>query len=238
MKLPRFDIPNYNAVLPVSLDEVKYRPYTVKEEKILLLAVQSDSSDDKLEAVIQLISNCANVDAELLHPTDLEWLFMQIRSCSVSSMVEVNYNVIPESCGAKEEQVCPNVIRTAFDISEVQVKNIDEMNKAAIKKNGAWIVMLSDIIGVQFKIRTIKEAQDPLYELVESIIDGPNVYSKEDFSAADFEEFINGFSPLQLKPISDFLHAVPFSEVEITSRCSVCKKEFKSTVTDIVNFLV
>ena len=240
MKLPRLDIPNYKTTLPVSLTEVTYRPYTVKEEKILLMAMQGDDAGDKIEAMLQVVTNCSSVDAKTCHPVDIEWLFLKIRSCAVSSMVEVMYNITPETCGKLEDsqRVCPVKISGGFDIGSVEIKNLEEMSQYATRSGDTWVVMITDTVGLQFKIVALDVESDHLYGLVQSVIDGSSVYPKEDFTAEEFNTFIDSFVPSQLEPVTKFLRAVPFTSAVITARCSVCKKEFKSEVTDIVNFLV
>jgi len=240
MKLPRLDIPNYKTTLPVSLTEVSYRPYTVKEEKILLMAMQGDDPADKINAMLQVVTNCSSIDAKACHPVDVEWLFLQIRSCAVSSLVEVMYNIVPETCGKPEdsERKCPMKINGAFDIGDVTIKNLEEMSKYATRSGDTWVVMISDTVGLQFKIVSLALEDDHLYGLVQSVIDGPSVYPKEEFTAEEFNAFIDSFYPAQLEPLTRFLRSVPYTSATITAKCSICKKEFKSDVKDIVNFLV
>lgn len=239
MKLPRLDIPNYVETLPMAGVDVTYRPYTVKEEKILMMGVQSDDAVDKINAVNQIVSNCSDLDVKTAHPVDLEWIFLKIRACSVASMVEVNYNVGQSECGGINSNIeCPNVIKTAFDISQVYVANMEELKKFAIQKKDTWIVMLTDELGIQLKFKSIVNEISALYEMTETIIDGSEVYQKSDFSVEEFDEFIDDLPTPVTLGIKQFLELAPTTQVDIKARCPKCKKEFNHTATGVISFLV
>ena len=241
MKLPRRDLPNYTTILPISLAEVSFRPYTVKEEKILMQGVQSGERADKIEALNQLIESCSSLDTNSAHPTDIEWLFLRIRSCSVSSLVDLSYSIAPQTCGQGPDNFdsCPQTIKTCFDINDAVIENINEMEKYAIKRGDKWLVMIDVEVGLQFKIKTSKSAENALYELVECIIDGQTVIPKSEFTPEEFDLFLEeSFTPKDIEPVIKFLDASPYTSVNIAARCSKCKKDFSYKMTDIASFLV
>lgn len=241
MKLPRLDVPNYDATLPVSGQKIRYRPYTVKEEKILMMASQSDQPMDKINALNQIIANCSDVDPVEAHPTDVEWIFLQIRAVSVSPVVELNYTITPENCGADEEDRhnCPREIKTGFNINtDVTVENIEEMSKHATLRTDGWVVRLSDNIGLLVKLRSAKAEDSALYEMVESIFDGDQIFAKSDFSLEEFNEFIDDLPTPNTKILKDFLDAIPYTQTRVVAVCHKCKKEFPYKATGVISFLV
>ena len=94
--LPRIDTPTYELEIPSTKQKVRYRPFLIKEEKILLMAQQGDDSDEKIESIKQVIRNCIiqDIDVERLATFDIEYIFVNLRSKSISNIVELNYNTI------------------------------------------------------------------------------------------------------------------------------------------------
>lgn len=241
MKLPRLDLPRYSDTLPVSGRTISFRPYTVKEEKILLMAATSSNPSDKLQAVYQIVSNCSDINVVSDHPADIEWTFLQIRSCSVSSKVEVVYHIDKEECGAIDstQTECPIDIKTAFDIGAVTVLNIEEMEKYATKaKGGGWVVPLAGDVSLHVIIKPTKSVETAMYELVEAIIEGEDVTPKELFTNEEFNDFIDDLPANATDNLKTFLKATPVTSATINARCHKCQKEFTYTVSGLLGFLV
>ena len=91
--LPRIDTPTYELEIPSTKQKVRFRPFLIKEEKILLMAQQGDDTDEKIESIKQVIRNCIiqDIDVERLATFDIEYIFVNLRSKSISNIVELNY---------------------------------------------------------------------------------------------------------------------------------------------------
>jgi len=185
MKLPIIDSPIFEIKL-VSLEEpVKYRPFTVKEEKILLIAEESNDDKDILNAIRQVIQNCcmSKVDVSKLPLFDIEYLFLQLRSKSVSNISTLRYR-------DKED----NEVRE-FEVDLDTIKpEIDPTHSTTIK--------LSDAVTVTFKYPTIEDvskiktdSEDASIELVAScidtILDEDELFVADNFTLEEKVEFIN-----------------------------------------------
>lgn len=185
MKLPVIDSPIFEIKL-VSLEEpVKYRPFTVKEEKILLIAEESNDDKDILNAIRQVIQNCcmSTVDVSKLPLFDIEYLFLQLRSKSVSNISTLRYR-------DKED----NEVRE-FDIDLDTIKpEIDPKHSTTIK--------LSNSVTITFKYPTIEDvskiktdSEDASIELVAScidtILDEDELFVADNFTLEEKVEFIN-----------------------------------------------
>ena len=185
MKLPVIDSPIFEIKL-VSLEEpVKFRPFTVKEEKILLIAEESNDDKDILNAIRQVINNCcmSKVDVNKLPLFDIEYLFLQLRSKSVSNISTLRYR-------DKEDN----------EVREFQV-DLDTITPQ-IDPNHSTIIKLSDNITVTFKYPTIEDvskiktdSDDASIELVAScidtILDEDELFIGDNFTLEEKVEFIN-----------------------------------------------
>lgn len=239
MKLPKRDLPQYEDILPVSGIKYVFRPYTVKEERILMMS--TSNPNDKVMAVKQIVENCTDLDVSKLHPTDLEWVFLQLRKTSVSSLVEVMYNVKDE-CGLDKENpqgTCPLEIKTGFDISNAHVMSLDEINKLATPaKGGGWLLELDSDLYLHLEFIVPDGITNALYSMTKSIVDGDNVIAKEDFSEDEFSAFIDDLPPKIMAKIVEFISATPYTSAKVQTRCKVCKKTFEYEAKGLVNFLV
>ena len=239
MKLPKRDLPQYEDILPVSGIKYVFRPYTVKEERILMMS--TSNPNDKVMAVKQIVENCTSLDVSKLHPTDLEWVFLQLRKTSVSSLVEVMYNVKDE-CGLDKENpqgTCPLEIKTGFDISNAHVMSLDEINKLATPaKGGGWLLELDSDLYLHLEFIVPDGITNALYSMTKSIVDGDNVIAKEDFSEDEFSAFIDDLPPKIMAKIVEFISATPYTSAKVQARCKVCKKTFEYEAKGLVNFLV
>ena len=116
--LPTIDTPTYTITLPVSKQEIKFRPYVVKEQKVLLMAIESKDPEAIIEAIKQIVDNCVltKINARLLPAVDIEFIFYNLRARSQSETVDLKYkcnNIVKgESCGGimREQGVGGEVI--------------------------------------------------------------------------------------------------------------------------------
>ena len=123
MGLPKIDIVTFTTELPSNKQKIIYRPFLVKEEKILLMATKSDSQDDQLNAIKQIINNCVQteIDVDKMPLFDLEWLFLQLRIHSVCDVLDLKFK--HKTCD------CDHIQNVSFDLKEVQMKYNPSQNK-------------------------------------------------------------------------------------------------------------
>jgi hypothetical protein len=210
MALPKIKHPTYKVVIPTSQKTVSFRPYTVLEEKLLMMARSSEVTEDIISSIKQVLQNCIiePIDVENLATVDVEYLFLKLRSKSVNETVDLEYTD-PET---KE------IIKFNINLEEVEVKkNPDHTNK----------IMLQDDIGIVFKyptlddVRTVETNDDQeaaafevLLNCVEKIFDGDNVYSE--FNKEELEEFINSLPIESMNKMREFFDTLPVLEHTVT----------------------
>lgn len=116
MALPKIKHPTYSVTIPSTGQEINIRPFTVQEEKLLLMAKSSDNVNDTVTTIKQVINNCImeNVDIDKLSTFDIEYLFIKLRAKSVGEIVDLEY-IVPET---KEN------IKFKINLDEIQVKKI------------------------------------------------------------------------------------------------------------------
>ena len=141
MALPKLEVPSYTAVLPSTGQTIKYRPFLVKEEKTLLLALESDDQKQIQDAVVTLLSNCitSRLNIKRLAMFDLEYLFLKIRAKSVSESLEMKVT-------------CTDDNETQVDV-EINLEEV-EVN---IPKEHTDIIELTDDVSVKMKYPSLDQ---------------------------------------------------------------------------------
>ena len=118
--LPKIDVPMYDLVLPLTKKKVRFRPFLVKEEKILLMAMEAEDDNSILLAIKQIVSNCClddDMNVNTLPITDLEYLFLNLRARSVGEMVDLQYKCNNKVKDDKdEEKECGNVVKLSINL--------------------------------------------------------------------------------------------------------------------------
>jgi hypothetical protein len=206
MPLPKIKHPIFEFTIPSTNKKEPFRPFLVKEEKILLMAKSSEDQSDILRAVKQVVNNCAindSFDVDKLAIFDIEYLFIQLRSVSVNNVVKLSYRDNEDG----------EVYDFEIDLKDVKVKFPDKVDR---------VIKISEKTGLQMKypaasIFDDKEffgaGDDAYYELVvrciDKIYDGDDIFDPEDYSKEEIEEFLNDLSVDIFEKIQAFMNNVP-----------------------------
>ena len=209
MPLPRISTPTYELVLPSSNKKIKYRPFLVKEEKVLIIALESQDQKQIANAVKSIITSCIlsrGIKVDKLSTFDIEYLFLNIRGKSVGEDIEVMVT-------------CPDDGKTqvpmSINIDSIQIKKSDEHNPD-IKLDDQFTLRmrypsLSEFIKSNFTMEDMKV--DDTFELIASCID--QVYSEEeswtqeDCTKKELVDFIEQLNSSQFKQIEKFFDTMP-----------------------------
>jgi hypothetical protein len=214
MALPQIVLPTYELEIPSSGKTIKYRPFVVKEEKVLLMALETNDENAIEDAVRTLLKGCiqSRVKLEDLAIFDLEYIFLNIRAVSVGEVVEMMLTCEDDG----ETQIKYNL-----NLTEVQViKSEDYSNK----------IMLSDDVGlimkypsfeefVKVSIAGVQSSADNVLEImakcVDQIFDGEDVYDSSTTSKKEFVEFVEGLTNKQFEKVQEFFSEMPVLKHEI-----------------------
>ena len=210
MPLPRIAAPTYELELPSSGKTIQYRPFLVKEEKVLVIALESEDTKQITTAIKNVIKNCVltkGLKIEALPTFDIEYLFLNIRGKSVGEELEVNI-----ICPDDEETQVPVTI----DLDDIKVQK-DEEHTNKVKLDDTLMMemkypSLDQFIKNNFDFKE-QNAMDQSFELIASCIDKiyseEEVWATEDCTKKELNEFLESMNSSQFKDIEKFFETMP-----------------------------
>ena len=218
MALPKLNVPSYNVKLPSTGKPVKFRPFLVKEEKLLYLAMESGEQQDMMDAIKRIIVDCTNLTkVDDLSTFDIEYLFLQIRTRSVGETVEVTVT-------------CPDddttQVKASIPLDEIGVKT-DPEHTRELKLNDELILTLGypslDLfVKMNFgsdDTNMIDQVFDLAIACAESIADAGQVYLCKDATKKELREFFENMNSKQFQMIQNFFETMPklSHEIKVTN---------------------
>jgi hypothetical protein len=233
MALPIVATPKYEIKIPSSGQVVEYRPFLVKEEKVLLLASETKDEREQIRAMKQAIRNCTfeKIDVDKLAPFDIEYLFLKLRSKSVGETVEVSV-----TC----EDGCKDTVKVPVRLDDVEVKFNPQFTNRIQLSDTVGVLMRYPAYDDMIKLTEAQKKEDPalIMEFVAScvdvIYDKSEVYKSSEYSNKEVVEFLEQLSQLALKKIMNFFEYMPSLEKTITYSC--CGKEKEVTLKGAQSF--
>ena len=237
MPLPKIATPTYELELPSTGKTIRYRPFLVKEEKVLLIALESEDTKQITNAIRAVIKNCIatkGVKVETLPTFDIEYLFLNIRGKSVGEEIEVNL-------------ICPDdevtEVKTKINIDDIKIqKNDEHTNQIKIDEN---IMMemkypsLDEFIKNNFDFNE-KNQMDQSFELIGSCIE--KIYTEEevwvtaDCTKKEVNEFLESMNSSQFKDIETFFETMPKLKHTVTLINPNTKKENEIVLEGLASF--
>jgi len=237
MPLPKIATPTYELELPSTEETIKFRPFLVKEEKLLVLALESEDTKQITTAIKNVIKNCIltkGVKVETLPTFDIEYLFLNIRGKSVGEVLDVN--IICPDDGETEVEV-------KIDLDEIKVKKNDD-HKRQIKLDDSIMMemkypSLEQFVKNNFDLND-KNAMDQSFELIASCVD--KIYSEDEVWAAadctkkEMTEFLEQMNSSQFKEIESFFETMPKLSHTIKVKNPNTKKENEIVLEGLASF--
>ena len=237
MPLPKISTPTYELELPSTGTTIKYRPFLVKEEKVLLIALESEDNKQITNAIKAVIKNCIQtkgIKVETLPTFDIEYLFLNIRGKSVGEEIEVNL-------------ICPDdettEVKTKINIDDIKIeKNDKHSNQIKIDDN---IMMemkypsLDEFIKNNFDFQQGNQMEQS-FELIGSCID--KIFTEEevwvvaDCTKKEINEFLESMNSSQFKDIETFFETMPKLKHTVTITNPNTKKENEIILEGLASF--
>ena len=235
MALPKLTTPTYELEIPSTDEKVKYRPFLVKEEKILLMAMESGENKDIVQAVKQIVTECTfnKLNLGTMPMFDVEYLFLNIRSKSVGEISTLNV-------------LCPDDKKTyaavEVNLSEVKVQVDDgHTNKIELTDEMGIIMTYPTIDSFnETGIQTITASN--MLEVIGNCVlqiyeeKGEKVYEAKDQTKKELTDFIESVNTSQFKKLQKFFDTMPKLKHEITVKNPKTKKESKITLMGLNDF--
>ena len=236
MALPKLNVPVYEAILPSTEKVIKYRPFLVKEEKLLFTA-QESGGDAVLPAVKQIIKNCVQgeLDIDNMPLFDIEYLFLRLRAKSVGE--EVTLGLKPWGCPQNNGELCEFT-------TEVSV-NLEEIKCVKDKKHTSKI-MLDDKIGIMMKYPDISQlnikgsenemGMKVIKDCINMIFTEEDTHERDSFTGEELDDFIDSLNTKQMDKIRNFFETMPTLKHTVKYNCKTCGEEKETTVQGLNSF--
>ncbi len=206
MALPKVVAPTYELELPSNGRKIKYRPFLVKEEKVLLIAMDSGDEKQITQATVDVINACvtSRIKIEDLPSFDLEYLFLKIRAASVGEEITVNVVCLDDN---------KTKVQHTININDVKVfKPKGHTDKVMINKNVGVIMKYPKLDHfIEFGVRgeTDMDGLDIIVGCIDQIFDGEDVTEASDCTIKELKEFIESLTQRQFNKVSKFFETMP-----------------------------
>ena len=237
MALPILETATYDLTLPSKDVKVKFRPFLVKEEKILLQALESGKDEDMTNALKQIVHACTfgKVNIDTLPLFDVEYIFLQIRAKSVGEI-------------AKLKLLCPDDSKTyadvEIDLSKVEVHVDDEHTNNIVidEKKKLGMIMsyptINSAKGRDPKKEKTRAMFDILANSIYQIYEGDKIHTPADYSNEEMQKFIDSLDSKTYKKINDFFDSMPKLKQDIELENPKTKVKSKLTLSGLSDFFV
>ena len=205
MALPRINTPTYEFTLPSTQEKVKYRPFLVKEEKVLLLAMEGEDEKEINDAVIDIVSECTfgAIDGKTSPTYDMEYAFLRIRAKSVGETVELEVTA-PDDGKTK--------VPYTLNLEEVNVQMSLGHENNIILSDEVTVVLRHPTLGM-VNFAENKSETESIFEMVascvESITFGDDTYNRVDITKEEINTFIGDLSQNMFEKIQNFFDTMP-----------------------------
>lgn len=231
--LPKIEVPKYELTVPSTGQKITYRPYLVKEEKILLIALESTDAEQIRKAIVNIVEECTeDVDIKTLTGYDVEYIFVKLRAVSVGAKVELVRGC--DKCDYKDNQFI-------VDLDKVEVKNAKSSDDLQIKLDDKLTVDIG-YPKTTDKIEEHDVAADLLIAVVANSIDtiyyGEDTYSAKEVSKKELREFVEGFSTSHFNKITKVLLDGPYVGLTVNYTCKECGHEHTVELKGLIDFFM
>jgi hypothetical protein len=237
--LPKLDVPIYETKLISSGQIVRYRPFLVKEQKLFLMASESEDVNETINAIKQVITNCVldEIDINTMSTFDIEYLFLQLRARSVGEMVNLNFTC---NNNVEEDKKCGNTVKIDLNVLEVQPSlNPEHTNKIQITDK-LGIVMKYPTFGMidtmNLNTEDLSQILDMVVSCIDYIYDDEQVYYAKDTTRKELVEFVENMQQADLEKVSKFFSTLPKIKKDVHFNCTKCGYQEEITLEGVQSF--
>jgi len=239
MALPKIDVPTYEIELPVSKKKIKYRPFLVKEQKNLMMAIESSDATSIQQTIRDILNNCTLTEGiviDRLPIIDIEYYFINLRAKSVGEIVETRYRCNNEVEGKE----CGNIMEKDIDITQIKVR-IDEVIDPEIQLTDKISIKLKypefGVVADSLKYQNISDITfNMIAESIEWIYDGEQFYPGHEAQAGEMLDFVEGMNQEQFSKVEKFFENLPVLKETIDIDCGKCGFHHKIDVEGLESF--
>ena len=234
MALPKLNTPTYELELPSTGLPIKYRPFLVKEQKLLLVAQETGKEEDIAQVVGDLVESCTfgKVDSKVAPIFDVEYLFLRIRGKSIGEIVDLNI-----TCPDDEK----TQVNVKINLEDVSVNMLDDHTNEIQLLDDCKIIfrypILTDMKNVGVDSGSVENIFSIMTSCVTEIHYGDDVYTKADMTNKDINEFVDQLTGQQFEKISEFFNSMPKLRHIVNVTNPKTKKKSEVTLEGLQSFL-
>lgn len=231
MALPKLDNPTYSILIPSQDRKVEFRPFLVKEEKVLMIAQETDSDKNVLNVIKGIIKTCSfdKLDPDDLSSSDIEYIFLQLRAKSIGETVELRIK-----CSE-----CDAYNAVSINLEDIEVSKTDNIDNT---------IEITDSIGIVLKKMSVKNAEkidlndsekafnQTLIYSIDSIYDADSVYPASESTDKELIAFIDSLSHKHLEKIQAYIQDVSKLQHTVKFKCKECGHKNEITIEGIDSF--
>ncbi len=205
MPLPKIDQPIFDMTIPSIGKNITFRPFLVKEEKILLIAQQSGNDTEVIRAIKQILNNCILIDIDLdsLAIFDIEYMFLKLRSKSVNNIVKLSYRDVEDG----------EVYNFELDLDTIEIKIPEHINSKIEITDDVGMTMKYPAASITDRMKEFDNEVDLMtffiVNCIDTIYDEDNVYVASDFTEEEISEFLDGLNVKSFEKIREFFENIP-----------------------------
>ena len=233
MALPKLDTPTYSMTLPSTGEEIKYRPFLVKEQKLMLIAQDAKNVKETYNNLKQIIESCtfSKVDIDNSPIFDIEYMFLRVRSKSVGS--KANVSIICPDDGETNQLV-------EVDLDEIDIQIDEEHTNKIVISDDITVIMKYPTL----KVTTIVEEDnassmiDMITKCIHEIHHGETIYTSVDMNDKEKKEFIESFSMQQFEKLTEFFDTMPKIRHYVKVKNPKTEVESEVLIEGLESFLV
>lgn len=225
--LPKIDVPVYEVKLPSMDESIKFRPFTVKEEKLFLMAYESNDAKYSVDTIIQVLNNCIISDIQVkdLPTFDIEYLFLNIRARSVGEIVKLKYRCNNDVGTEEEPKKCNSSVEIELNVLEIEpTRDSNHSNKVEITDKLGIVMKYPkmNLIKDNTDVEDFNVVLDLIINCIDYIYDENNVYYAKDSTKEELLEFLDSLQSKDLEKIKQFFDTMPKLKKKIDFNCNKC----------------
>jgi len=239
MSLPMIKVPKFSLKLPISGKEIKARPFLIREQKILLQAMEIGSIDEVTLALNEIMSECTfnEINIDELSVPDVEYLMLHLRAKSVGESIDMTYTCHNDV----EGEDCNTKIELSININDIRIKENNKHNSKLIFDGGIGILLRNVPYG-EYKKNIENETKlnksiRIRNSCIDSIFDENRVWTRNEFTETELNEFIDNLYTTDYEKIEEFISTMPILEHSTKLKCGKCKHTETITLRGLDDFL-
>tara|TARA_X000000368_G_scaffold40807_1_gene29540 strand:+ start:954 stop:1679 length:726 start_codon:yes stop_codon:yes gene_type:complete len=212
MPLPKINTPTFELVLPSTAKKIKYRPFLVREEKILVMAMESDNMKQITSAIIDILNNCIltrGIKVEKLSTFDIEYLFLNVRSKSVGETVEVNVTCPDDGVTQVQMEIDIDSIKVQKDKKHTNIVKLDDNLSMKLKYPSMNEFIENNFDASDTSRSEVSQSLDMITSCIDIIYNEEESWSSSDSTKKEISEFIEQLNTKQFKDVEKFFTTMP-----------------------------